>query len=342
MAQKTKVLVLGANGFIGNALVRKLLEDESLELFGLDLDASRLEDVIEHPGFHFREGDIYLSNEWIEYHVKKCDVVVSLVAVATPRVYVENPLKVFQLDFEANLKIVKWVAKYGKRIVFPSSSEVYGMCPDETFNEYSSPLVLGPVHESRWIYSCCKQLLDRVLVALGARGDLRYTLVRPFNWIGPQLDTLELAREGNARVITVFISNLLRDDPLVLVGGGAQKRTFTYLSDGIEGLAGIIRTNDGVLDGKVFNLGNPANHISIQEAAEILVEEYDKLFPGKFTAGTEVQSPEEFYGPGYEDMVARVPDISEAENLLGWHPKVGVRDAIRLTLEAFLRDEELI
>jgi nucleoside-diphosphate-sugar epimerase len=87
-----------------------------------------------HPRFHFFEGDITINREWIEYHVKKCDVVLPLVAIATPATYVREPLRVFELDFEANLPIVRSCVKYRKRLVFPSTSEVYGMCADAEFD----------------------------------------------------------------------------------------------------------------------------------------------------------------------------------------------------------------
>ncbi len=90
------------------------------------------------PRFHFFEGDITINKEWIEYHVRKCDVVLPLVAIATPATYVSEPLRVFELDFEANLPIVRHCVKYRKRVIFPSTSEVYGMCPDEEFDPETS------------------------------------------------------------------------------------------------------------------------------------------------------------------------------------------------------------
>jgi UDP-4-amino-4-deoxy-L-arabinose formyltransferase/UDP-glucuronic acid dehydrogenase (UDP-4-keto-hexauronic acid decarboxylating) len=109
--------------------------------------------------------------------VRKCDIVLPLVAIATPIEYVRNPLRVFELDFEENLRVVRYCAKYGKRIIFPSTSEVYGMCADENFDEDHSRLVLGPIRKQRWIYSCSKQLLDRVIWAYGAT---QFLAVHPF------------------------------------------------------------------------------------------------------------------------------------------------------------------
>jgi len=337
---KSSLLVLGANGFIGNALVKELCKDESAQIYAMDLEESKLGHSINKPNFHFVEGDINISNEWIEYHIRKCDVIIPLVAIATPNIYVKDPLRIFQLDFEANLKIIKWVAKYNKRIIFPSTSEVYGMSADKTFNEYTSNLVVGPVHKSRWIYSISKQLLDRVIIAYGEKGDLEYTLFRPFNWIGPKLDSLKQAQLGNGRVLTIFIYNLLRNLDLVLVGGGDQTRSFTFIDDGIKALMKIICDQSGALNGKIFNIGNPENNKSINELAQLLIREYEKIYPNKYTGKLISENEEKFYGSGYEDIPVRVPDIEESKRLLDWKPVVGIDDAVRKTLLSFIDDFE--
>ena len=182
-----KVLILGVNGFIGNALTHRIITTTDWHVYGMDLSASKLEHSLGHSQFHFLEGDITINKEWIEYHVKKCDVILPLVAIATPATYVKDPLRVFELDFEENLRIVR------RRLVFPSTSEVYGMCPDPEFDEDTSPLVYGPINKQRWIYACSKQLMDRVIAAYGQQVGLRYTCFRPFNWIGPKLDDIYAA-----------------------------------------------------------------------------------------------------------------------------------------------------
>jgi nucleoside-diphosphate-sugar epimerase len=163
-----RVLILGVNGFIGNALTRRILTTTGWEVFGLDVASDRIAEFLGEPRFRFLEGDVGINREWIEYHVKKSDVVLPLVAIATPSAYVKAPLAVFELDFEENLRIIKMAGKYGTRVVFPSTSEVYGMCPDSEFDEDASPLVYGPIRKERWIYSASKQLLDRVIWAMGS------------------------------------------------------------------------------------------------------------------------------------------------------------------------------
>ena len=175
----------------------------------MDLRSDSVERLRNMPGFHFSEGDISIHREWIEYHIRKCDIVIPLVAIATPIEYTRNPLRVFELDFEENLRVVRYCVKYGKRLIFPSTSEVYGMCNEDVFDEDHSNLVLGPIRMQRWIYSCCKQMLDRVIWAYGAQKGLRFTLFRPFNWIGPRLDSLDSARIGSSRAITQLLLNLV-------------------------------------------------------------------------------------------------------------------------------------
>ncbi|MBN2123016.1 MAG: bifunctional UDP-4-amino-4-deoxy-L-arabinose formyltransferase/UDP-glucuronic acid oxidase ArnA [Deltaproteobacteria bacterium] len=340
-ARKKKVLILGVDGFIGNALSERLIRSGRYEVHGMDLRSESIERLLDMPDFCFSEGDISIHREWIEYHIKKCDIVVPLVAIATPIEYARNPLRVFELDFEENLRVVRYCAKYGKRLVFPSTSEVYGMCEEEEFNEDVSNLVLGPIRMQRWIYSCSKQLLDRVIWAYGQEKGLRFTLFRPFNWIGPRLDSLDSARIGSSRVITQLILNLVEGAPIQLVDGGSQKRCFTDVIDGVECLFRIIENRGGICDGQIINIGNPDNEASIRELAEILVAKFDphplrSEFP-PFAGFREVES-RSYYGEGYQDVQHRKPSIRNARRLLRWIPNIGFEQSVERTLDFFLRE----
>ncbi|EMN5861006.1 bifunctional UDP-4-amino-4-deoxy-L-arabinose formyltransferase/UDP-glucuronic acid oxidase ArnA [Pluralibacter gergoviae] len=341
---RTRVLILGVNGFIGNHLTERLLREDDFEIFGLDIGSDAISRFIGHERFHFVEGDISIHSEWIEYHIKKCDVVLPLVAIATPIEYTRNPLRVFELDFEENLKIVRDCVKYKKRIIFPSTSEVYGMCSDASFDEDRSPLIVGPINKQRWIYSVSKQLLDRVIWAYGEKEGLRFTLFRPFNWMGPRLDNLNSARIGSSRAITQLILNLVEGSPIKLIDGGRQKRCFTDIGDGIEALFRIIENKKNNCDGQIINIGNPDNEASIKQLAESLLESFERhplrgQFP-PFAGFREVESST-YYGKGYQDVEHRRPSISNARRLLNWTPTVPMEKTIDETLDFFLKTVEL-
>jgi len=342
--RRTRVLILGVNGFIGNHLTERLLQDDNFEVFGLDIGSDAISRFLDQPRFHFVEGDISIHSEWIEYHIKKCDVVLPLVAIATPIEYTRNPLRVFELDFEENLKIIRDCVKYKKRIIFPSTSEVYGMCTDKHFDEDHSNLVVGPINKQRWIYSVSEQLLDRVIWAYGEKEGLRFTLFRPFNWMGPRLDNLNAARIGSSRAITQLILNLVEGSPIKLIDGGAQKRCFTDISDGIEALFRIIENKKQNCDGQIVNIGNPDNEASIKELAERLLSSFERhplrdRFP-PFAGFREVESSS-YYGKGYQDVEHRKPSIKNAKRLIDWTPAVEMDTTIDNTLDFFLRTVEL-
>ncbi|MEI7376556.1 bifunctional UDP-4-amino-4-deoxy-L-arabinose formyltransferase/UDP-glucuronic acid oxidase ArnA [Dickeya chrysanthemi] len=341
--RRTRVLILGVNGFIGNHLTERLLQEDNYEVFGLDISSDAIERFLGNPHFHFVEGDISIHSEWIEYHIKKCDVVLPLVAIATPIEYTRNPLRVFELDFEENLKTIRDCVKYKKRIIFPSTSEVYGMCTDPVFDEDNSNLIVGPINKQRWIYSVSKQLLDRVIWAYGEKEGLRFTLFRPFNWMGPRLDNLNAARIGSSRAITQLILNLVEGSPIKLVDGGRQKRCFTDIKDGIEALFRIIENKDGVCDGQIINIGNPDNEASIRQLAEMLLESFEKhplrnQFP-PFAGFREVESSS-YYGKGYQDVEHRKPSIRNAKRLLHWQPTIEMEKTVAETLDFFLQTVE--
>ncbi len=332
---KMKVLILGVNGFIGNALAKELIKKDNITIYGLDINSNNIKNLLTNRNFHFKKGYVEKNDKWVENQIKKCEVIIPLIAIATPKVYVTDPLKVFQLDFESNLKIIKLCSKYKRFILFPSTSEVYGMSKDKKFNEYKTNLVVGPVNKSRWIYSISKQLLDRVIIAYGEQRKLKYTLFRPFNWIGPKLDTLKRAQLGNGRVITVMISNLINNKNITLVNNGAQKRSFTYIDDGVKALLKIIN-NKNKFNKKIFNIGNPKNNISIKKLSEILLEEYNIYSDNNYTGKIVCKTEKSFYGNSYQDISQRVPDISEAKRLLKWEPRTNLKKSIQLTLKSYL------
>ncbi|PKO83644.1 MAG: bifunctional UDP-4-keto-pentose/UDP-xylose synthase [Betaproteobacteria bacterium HGW-Betaproteobacteria-11] len=336
-----KILILGVNGFIGHHLSRRILDTTDWEVHGMDMNSERIASLMDNPRFHFFEGDITINREWIEYHVRKCDVILPLVAIATPATYVKEPLRVFELDFEANLPIIRQAVKYKKRVLFPSTSEVYGMCQDAEFDPENSNLILGPINKPRWIYSCAKQMMDRVIHAYGQQEGLDYTLFRPFNWIGPGLDSIHTPKEGSSRVITQFLGHIVRGEPIKLVDGGTQKRAFTYVSDGIDALMKIIENSSDIARHKIYNIGNPKNNYAIRDLAHLmlkLAQEYPEYAVNAAKVKILETTSGEYYGAGYQDTQHRVPSIGNTMRDLGWAPKVDFETALRGIFEAYRSD----
>jgi len=333
-----KILIFGVNGFIGHHLSQRILDTTSWEVYGMDMNADRVLDLLSKKRFHFFEGDITINKEWIEYHIRKCDTVLPLVAIATPATYVKDPLRVFELDFEANLPIVRACVRHRKRLVFPSTSEVYGMSRDRQFDPETSELVLGPINRPRWIYSCAKQLMDRVIWAYGMQRGLDFTLFRPFNWIGPGLDNLHAPKEGSSRVVTQFLGQIVRGEPIQLVDGGTQRRSFTYVDDGIGALMKIIENPAGVASRKIYNIGNPRNNFSIKSLARMMVD-LALTYPEFKAQARKVRlvstSAAKYYGAGYQDMRNRVPKIEATVRDLGWQPRFNMKEALKRIYDAY-------
>jgi nucleoside-diphosphate-sugar epimerase len=332
------VLILGVNGFIGHHLSTRILDTTDWRVYGMDMYSDRITPLLDNSRLHYFEGDITINREWIEYHVKKCDVVLPLVAIATPATYVREPLRVFELDFEANLWVVRLCVKHRKRVLFPSTSEVYGMCHDAEFDPYASELIYGPIDKPRWIYACSKQLLDRVIHAYGMRDELDYTLFRPFNWIGPGLDNMHAAKEGSSRVITQFLGHIMRGENVRLVDGGNQRRCFTGISDGIDALMTMIDNAGGCASRKIFNVGNPANSLSVRELAHEMLR-VAASYPEYRANAARVQlldtTAAEYYGKGYQDVENRVPKIDNTRAELNWKPQVTMEQALRQIFDAY-------
>lgn len=331
-----KIFVTGVNGFIGTHFLENVLVKRDWEITGFDLWDYNLAPFVNNPKFRFIKGDIFKDHAIIEQEIKKCDVVLPLAGVAKPAYYIEKPVWTFELDFEQNLKVVRWCAEHGKRVIFPSTSEVYGMSSDSELKEDESPLITGPIKKMRWIYSCSKQMMDRIIFAYGQEASLKFSLFRPFNWIGPRLDTFRDAEARKARSITQFIYDVVKRKEITLVNGGNQRRSFTWIGDGIDGLAEIIADKNNNANGEIFNIGNPANNYSIKEMAEVIIDEAKKIpcFADAANATVlKVMDAKAYYGKTYDDMQNRIPSVEKMKKFFGWEPKATLSEAIRYTLD---------
>ncbi len=344
-----KILLLGAAGFVGANLVERLLSDGNHEVIALDIARAKIEHLVKTRRLNFIESDIRSDEVRIDNLVREADLVIDLVALANPSVYVNHPLEVFELNFIENLKIAKLCVRHDKRLIQFSTCEVYGKTPaailgkDPTamvwsLNEDSSPMILGPVRAHRWIYASAKQLLERVIHAYGLNDELNYTIIRPFNFIGPRIDFLPSEEAGNPRVFSHFMDALLHGTPMKLVDGGKNLRTYTYIDDAVDCIVRVIDNWGGVCDREVFNIGTPGNESSIRGLAELMREIFAKHFQVANEPVCEIISvtAEEFYGAGYDDCDRRIPDITKARMLLGWEPKHNLETTVRKTMEYFV------
>jgi UDP-apiose/xylose synthase len=195
---------------------------------------------------------------------------------------------------------------------------------------------MGPIHAQRWSYASAKQLLERVIYAYGEQNLLEYTIIRPFNFIGSRMDFIPgFDGSGIPRVIACFMESLILNKPLKLVDGGKNTRSFTSIHDAVEAIIKIIELPEQSKN-QIFNIGNPENELTIYKLAELFISLYKELYPDKNFTSKIIEVPaEKFYGKGYEDSDKRVPDISKAIRLLGWKPKMNIRDALKETIVSY-------
>lgn len=330
-----RIAILGAGGFIGSHLVEHLVTRGEHDVVGMDLTDEKLADV---PAgrFAFRHADLRSDLDVVESMIRQADLVVDLIAHANPSMYVSSPLEVFDLNFMQNLEVARLCIKHGKRLVQYSSAEVYGKATTgDRFSEDTTDLVIGPVCKPRWIYSSAKSLLERVIQAHGAAGDIEYTIIRPFNFIGPRIDYLVPAGAlGGPRVFPHFMSALLSGGPIRLVDGGTVHRAFLHIADASLAFQAVLDHPDRARN-ETFNVGNPANNVTVREFAELMCELYEEIMGRPPRSELVEISGEEFYGPGYEDGDRLPPDIAKMRSL-GWQPTRDLRTTLHDAMRYYL------
>lgn len=335
-----KIVMFGGGGFIGSHLVEILLKQDYC-VKAIDIDSKKIsEKCFKDKNFEFRNLDINNDGEELSELIEHSDIVIDLISYAMPALYIEKPLDVVDLNFFQNLKIVKKCIKYNKRLVQFSTCEVYGMLGDRSgvFNEESSALILGPVNKQRWIYSCAKQLLERVIYAYGNESLLNYTIIRPFNFIGPEMDFLVRSRdEGTPRVFANFMSSLVYDNEMYVVDGGTNMRTFTYIKDAVEAIGLIVKNENYVFNNQIVNIGNPENETTIYDLAVLMREIYKEETGIEEVPKITQITGKDFYGEGYQDSEKRIPDIKKLMEI-GWYPKYGLRETLELSMKYYVKN----
>lgn len=328
-----KLVLLGGGGFIGSNLTRYLVENTDYELVVVDLADDKLEGI-DPDSFEFLKIDV-TSDEALDA-CRDSDVIVDLVAYANPSLYLEKPLEVFDLNFVKNLEVLDIAVQNNKKLIQFSTCEVYGKPSGDAWSEDRSDLIMGPIHMQRWIYAASKQLLERVIYAHGVENGLDYSIIRPFNFIGPRFDYLVPAGStGGPRVFAHYLSALLSNGPMMVVDGGSQHRTFTHIDDASRAFVTIIESDES--NRQIFNVGNPNNDVTILDFAQRMKRIYSELTGHQSESLIIEISGEEFYGAGYED-VDRVPPIIEKLQKLGWEPQHDLDVALRDAIAAHLKD----
>ena len=318
------VCILGGGGYLGSHLIRGLLEETEYKVRAVDktfgkltIASPRLERVqasIQEPGL-------------LDSVTAASEVVISTTALCTPALYNKRPVEVIEANFLDLVPLIDLCTRRGRWLIHFSTSEVYGTIA-EKMNEDESPLVLGPVRKERWTYAASKQLLERLIWAHGQHRGLAFTIVRPFNVIGPRMDYIEgVDGEGTPRVLACFMRSLLYREPLQLVDGGKSRRTFVSVGDFVDAVIRIVKRPEKC-QGEIINIGNPDNDVSIKELAEKMVAVYQSNHAAGQRFSFQNIGGEMFYGPGYDDSPQRVPDISKARRLLEWSPSASLDDML--------------
>jgi UDP-glucose 4-epimerase len=346
--------ITGVSGFVGSHLARAFLEGPfRVRVFGADVAMTgRISDLMEHPDFTFERWDL---NQPLRSDYLAVDTIYHFAGIADPSVYVTDPLRVMDLNLTALRgileRIVLW-SEHRPRIVFSSTSEVYGKNTAVPFHEEETDLVFGPTQKQRWCYAMTKAVCEHYLHAYADKG-IRHTVFRFFNFVGPDIDSV-----GSGRVITRMVGDALEEGVIRVVGSGEQTRCFTWIDDAVEALvlptymkkdvfrelpSGAITANEHYRDDfrgedHTVNLGSD-EEVSMLELAGMILGTLSQM--GILGVTINVVDQEEFFGEGYEDVSRRVPDITRAVETLGWTATSRLDQFLPEIVEAVVRDWEV-
>lgn len=301
-----KILITGGAGFVGSHLADRLINDGHTVTVIDDLSTGRYSNV-EHLEGHERFRliiDTILNERLMESLIKDVDRVFHMASAVGVKLIMEQPVKTIETIFHGTDVVLKFCSRYRKRVLIPSTSEVYGKSTQVPFNE-DNDILKGSTSKHRWAYACAKELDEFLALAHWKETRLPVVVIRLFNTVGPR----QTGQYG--MVVPNFIKAALQDQPIPIHGDGNQSRCFGHVLDIVEGLVKAIETP--ACFGQVMNLGNP-EEITIKGLAE-------KILAVTGSTSTIDYIPYEIaYGEGFEDMQRRVPDIQKAKRLIGYQP----------------------
>ncbi len=316
-----KILITGGAGFVGSHLADKLISEGHEITVIDDLSTGRYSNVKHLEGEeNFRLIiDTVLNDKLMEELIRETDRVYHMASAVGVKLIMEHPVKTIETIFRGTDVVLGFCSRYRKRVLIPSTSEVYGKGASIPFRE-EDDLLTGSTDKHRWAYACAKTLDEFLALAHWKETRLPVVVVRLFNTVGPR----QTGQYG--MVVPNFVKFALMDKPLYVHGDGSQSRCFGHVYDVVEGLTKVIETPECF--GQVINLGN-AEEVTIKGLAEKAIE--------MTGSDSEIRyiPYEEAYGEGFEDMQRRVPSLEKAERMIDYHPTRTLETIINDVAEQF-------
>ena len=320
-----KILITGGAGFIGSHLADRLLEIGE-EVYAIDdLSTGSLKNVDhlqDNPRFHLVV-DTVLHEAVMNELVFKCDQIYHMAAVVGVKQIMNRPVETLETNVKGTEMVLKLANRHKKKVLIASTSEVYGKVMDGdncSLLTEDTDRLMGSTTKRRWAYACSKALDEFLALAYYEEKKLPVVVARLFNTVGPR----QTGQYG--MVIPNFVQKALIDKPIVVHGDGTQSRSFTHITDVVEALFGLMV--EARAEGLVVNVGG-TEEVTIKDLA-LLVKE----MAGSESA-IEYIPYEKAYGPGFEDMKRRCPDISRIKELVGFEPKIDLRGIIQSVIDYY-------
>lgn len=315
----TRYLITGGSGFVGSHLCEALLEKGG-EVYVIDDlstgNIANLDKAKESPRLHY-EIDSITNERMLAELIDRCDIVFHLAAAVGVKLIVDSPVHTIETNIYGTELVLKHAVKKGKRVLLASTSEVYGKGSKELFSE-EDDIVFGATSKSRWCYGCSKAIDEFLALAYHAEKGVPVTIVRLFNTVGPR----QVGHYG--MVLPNFVGRALAREPIRVYGDGEQTRCFTYVGDVVGAIIDLAHHPETV--GEVFNVGSE-ERVTIAGLANRVKDIVNPDVEVEFIPY------EEAYGPGFEDIRHRAPDISKIRNLIGYEPSLTLDDIIRSVAE---------
>ena len=299
-----RVCITGGAGFIGSHLADHYVA-AGHDVTVLDNFSTGSKSNIAHLEGKIATVDGDIRNiELIESLTKDSDLVLHMAAALGVNTILESPLESMSTNITGSEVILNAAAKFNKRIIIASTSEIYGKNPKQPLAE-TDDRVVGAPQKIRWTYSDAKAVEEAMAFALHQEKKLPVTTVRLFNTVGPR----QTGRYG--MVVPRFVQSALQNEPITIYGDGTQSRVFCHVADAVEAIATIAATDSTV--GDVYNVGG-TGEVTIKQLAEQVLKVTSSKSAITYTAYSDA------YPAGFEDIQRRVPDISKIKQAIGWAP----------------------